>query len=226
MRFTVAAFFPVLLAACARTQDPAALGRGAFVAFGCSNCHAVGAGGPNTGVNLAYAGFMHTPEWLDLWLQDPRRWKKATAMPDPRLSKEGRKRIVAYLSTLKGQGYDKEGRPWESPALRADPVERGRALFNGAGCAGCHGPRGKGGFPNNNVYGDRVPELDHVKGEFSEQELRRKIQFGVSDPHPENPRLPDPMLSMPAWGQVLKDDDIDALIAYLYSISRPPKEGW
>lgn len=39
-------------------------------------------------------------------------------------------------------------------------VERGRHLFENAGCVGCHGPGGRGGVPNPNYIRDTVPALD------------------------------------------------------------------
>jgi len=193
----------LLLSGCAKTTDPVRLGRAAFITSGCNVCHAVGPGGPTTGPNLAFIGYTHTPEFLDLWLKSPSAWRKDTAMPDPQLPEPVRRNLVAYLSTLKGQAH----------------AGAGGAVYRGAGCANCHGPAGKGGFPDNNVPGGKVPGLLSLKEGYSKKELLRRLKVGVPHPQKQDPDGPEPMLSMPAWGKVLKAEELDALADYLLSLS-------
>lgn len=217
------------LGACSRTDDAVALGKGYFTGVGCANCHAVGPGGPTTGTNLAFVGIARSPEWLDLWLKDPRAWKKDTLMPDTDLSSDVRGKIVAYLGTLKGQAYAGGGAPWDTPELKADPVKRGEAIYLTVGCAACHGKKGVGGYPNNNVKGGLVPGLDQASAGYTKEELKKRIRLGAPKPQKADPKGPDPLLRMPAWGDVLDEDEIGAVADYLLTL-RPakasPKDDW
>ena len=220
MRFVLIA---LVATGCAKTTDPVRLGKAAFTQAGCVTCHSVGASGPTTGTNLSYIGFSHSPEWLERWIESPHAWRKDTAMPEqPNVTPEMRKNIVAYLSTLRGQGYA-EGKPWST---LADPVAKGQLIFNSVGCVGCHGRAGKGGFPNNNVPGGQVPNLLHVKEGFSKDELVKKIKTGVLRLDKQDPDGGEPLLWMPPWGQVLTDTEIDALAAYLDSNSQGSIKDW
>lgn len=110
-------------------------------------------------------------------------------------------------------------------------VHRGEALFapteeGGYDCAGCHGPEGVGGVAPYTITDDegefvatvpwKAPALDTVLLRYSEEEVREVLVFG-------RPGTP-----MPAWGEEgggpLTTQQIDELIAYLYSIKISPEE--
>jgi len=218
------------LGACHRDEqisEEAQIGKINFQGYGCTTCHRVGGQGGVLGPDLTFVGFRKSPEWLDLWLQNPPGWKHNTLMPNFYLKDHVRKSIVAYLSTLKGEAYRQGTPPWNVPELMDDPVKRGEVLYTSVGCMGCHGPAGKGGSPNNNVVGGLIPSLVNVADGFSEPELADKIRKG-SHPQPEKAGVPEPMIYMPTWGQVLKDDEIQAIVKYLYSLrpKRSATESW
>ncbi len=98
------------------------------------------------------------------------------------------------------------------------PVKRGEMLFSRVGCVGCHGKAGSGGYPNNNVVGGRIPTLTLVADGYSKEELKTKLKIGVPKSAKEDPSGAEPMIHMPAWGTVLKEDEIDALADYLISL--------
>jgi len=179
------------------------------------------------GPDLTMVGFRKTPEWIDLWLKDPVSWKKDTVMPRFYFKDDVRSALVAYLSSLKGQSWNNQI-PWNNPDLLADPVKRGEMIFNRAGCAACHGKAGKGGYPNNNTVGGKIPTLTLVADGYSQAELKEKIRKGVPKPAKNDPNGAEPMVYMPAWGQVLKEDEMDALVQYLYSLrpNVPKAEQW
>ncbi len=212
----------LLFTACQKPQDPVARGRAHFVGLGCNTCHTIaGRGGGQAGPDLTYVGFRKSPEWLDLWLKDPAAWKPGTAMPNFKLQDNVRADIVAYMSTLKGDAY-RQDPPWDAPKFAGDPVKRGEALFQYAGCVGCHGVKGAGGYVNNNVVGGKIPALTFTADGYSKEELKDLLAKGrVSTP--EDPSKPAPLIAMPAWGQVLKEDEIEALVEYVYSL-RPAKQ--
>lgn len=213
--------FPLLLlAACKGLGDEVARGKAYFKGYGCVSCHTVGEGGGKYGPDLSYVGFRKSKDWLDLWLKNPHAWKPNTAMPNFHLSDEVRRDLIAYLTQLKGEA-DKKQAPWNTERLKADPVKRGEAIFTRVGCMGCHGPAGVGGYPNNNVSGGKIPALTLVADGYSKEELKVRIKNGVK-PEKADPNGPEPMIYMPAWGDVLKEDEIDSLADYLISL-RPKK---
>lgn len=204
------------LAACAQST-PESRGAATFQAFGCVKCHSVGYGGGAYGPDLTTVGFRKSREWLDTWLRNPHAWKDTTVMPNFNLNESIRGDLVAFLSQQKGQAWGGK-RPWDAPELQGDLVKKGGVLFDKAGCVACHGQRGKGGLPNNNVIGGLIPPLEKVSEGYSKEELRARIANGrFSDP--ADPSQPPPMLFMPAWKDVLKDEDFTAVIEFLYSIA-------
>jgi mono/diheme cytochrome c family protein len=129
-------------------------------------------------------------------------------MPNLRLSDDVRQALVAYLAALKGQA-DAEARPWNDPSAAQDSVGRGHILFNTVGCVTCHGVGGIGGYPNNTVAGGLIPSLKGVSESYTKKELIQRISLGAQ-PARDDPNGPQPMLSMPPWGQTLKPDEIEA----------------
>lgn len=210
----------LLVAAACQQEAPTgpAAGKAYFVQAGCASCHKVGDIGSAVGPDLTLVGLRHNPEWLDLFIKDPQAWKKDTLMPNRRMSDEARKAVVEYLAMLRGQDWDKGARPWDAPSLIKDPVARGRVLYNRAGCVGCHGIDGAGGYPNNNVVGGKIPALKKAAEGFSKAELIAKIRKGVPQSQREDPKGPAPMIRMPAWGETLDDGELDAVATYLLSL--------
>ncbi|MBI4218011.1 MAG: cytochrome c [Elusimicrobia bacterium] len=228
--FLLTLSFAALFSGCASQSESASSvsrGEGYFAGYGCATCHRIGNEGGRLGPDLTTIGFRKSKEWLDLWLKNPPEWKKNTLMPNFYLKDSIRKDMVDYLVSLKGDLYESKERPWNKSDLMADPRKRGETIFNSVGCVGCHGVTGKGGYPNNNVVGGAIPTLTRVADGFSKEELKDRIRKG-SIPAPANPQSPSPMITMPAWGKILKEDELDALVEYLYSL-RPPvseEEAW
>lgn len=191
-------------------------GQALFTALNCRSCHRVGTEGNLSAPDLTYVGFRKTPQWLDLWLKDPQAWKPGTTMPNPHLTDATRQAVVQYLSTLKGQGFA-GAKPWDDPSVKNDPTLRGHVIFGRAGCIACHGKDGEGGNPNNNVPGGKIPALTTVSQTYTKAELLKKIKNG-SKPAKADPNGPEPMIFMPPWGQVLSDDEIASVAAYVLSL--------
>jgi mono/diheme cytochrome c family protein len=212
------------LAACQNAQDPVARGEAYFNGMGCIKCHSMGDKGVEWGPDLTTIGFRKTPEWLHLWLKNPHAWRKETVMPSFNLNEATRNDLVAYLSAQKGQAW-KNGRPWNTPELKsAEGVARGEKLFTKAGCVACHAEKGRGGYPNNNVVGGQIPSLAKVSEGYTKDELKAKIRGGViSDP--ADPSQPHPMIFMPKWGDMLEDDELDAVADYLISLGKSSSGG-
>jgi mono/diheme cytochrome c family protein len=215
----LALIFVAALSACSRQPDltdPVARGERDFRGIGCAKCHMIGDVGNEWGPNLTLIGFRKSPEWLDLWLKNPHSWNMKTVMPNFNLSDATRADLVAYLSTQKGQSWAVY--PWRTPEIAALPAaERGKFIFNKAGCVACHGQFGNGGYPNNNVAGGLIPSLTKVSEGYSKAELHSKIQLGAFS-LPNDPSQPKALIYMPKWGDQLKPAEIDDLVEYLFSL--------
>jgi cytochrome c1 len=109
---------------------------------------------------------------------------------------------------LSPEGYNRtdiiyvgEEHPFEGPgladpsiALTGDPVQDGRALFFGYGCASCHGLQGQGSAVGKDL------------GESDSEEISQEVRKGPK--------------TMPAFEiGVLSDSDLEKLIAFLKSVS-------
>ncbi len=222
---SVLAISPFFWACGPDKRTPEEKGKAGYASANCRQCHVVGGEGGLIGPDLTFVGFRKSAAFLDLWLKDPQGWQESTKMPAFRFTDQTRRNIVAYLATLKGQGYA-TAKPWDDPTVKGDPVKRGAVLFERAGCATCHGKGGAGGFKNNNVPGDKIPALRETASTYTRAELVRKIKNGVPHPDKKDPKGPEPMLAMPAWGQALTDDEMGALASYLLTLKPTTDAGF
>lgn len=209
-------------------RGEAAAGKAHFAQAGCAACHKIGAEGSAVGPDLTMVGWRYSSAWLDFMLKDPQAWKAGTLMPNPELSEPARRAIVAYLAGLQGSDWPKGARPWDVLSLAKDPVARGRAIYARAGCIGCHGGGGAGGYPNPNARGGLIPALNNVSDGYSKAELIAKVRKGVPSPEKADPAGSAPLVGMPAWGGKLDDAELDAVASYLLTLSpaKAEKNDW
>jgi mono/diheme cytochrome c family protein len=113
-----------------------------------------------------------------------------------------------------------------SPAAPLTPeLQRGLKIYEEFSCAACHGPGGKGGVHNFNAQsGQAVPPLDHVAVGYTKPELIVKIQIGVPVEPKLDPNGPLPPLHMPGFKDMLADDQLNDLVAYLFSLKPKGEE--
>ena len=90
----------------------------------------------------------------------------------------------------------------------------GAALYVRYGCINCHGPNGLGGVPNPESEDKTVPPLSGADffGEFNTDAkiadfIRTGSVLGKA-----------PIVSMPHWGGIIPDQDIQALVAYIKTL--------
>lgn len=200
------------LASGARAQD----GKALMSAAGCFACHRVDGIGGNAGPDLSLVGFRRSKAWLERWLADPSAWKHDTLMPNFRLKRKALDAVVGYLASLDGRPPGE--RPWGRGEL-------GRGVYDRSGCVACHGPKGAGGQPNNNVPGNAIPALSRAAEGYTLEELERKIRDGER-PGKSDPSGPEPLVSMPAWGAVLSGEEIAAVSSYVLSLSSGTTQAW
>ena len=103
--------------------------------------------------------------------------------------------------------------------------EAGKWVYDRNGCAGCHGLNGKGGRRNFNYQGNGLePTLTKVIGNYTRDELRKKLNAGVPVVNKENDKGPTPPLYMPAWKDKISPPEMEALMDYLFSIAEKQEE--
>lgn len=218
MRTLAAAVLLYALSAASPAQ--AENGASLFDAAGCRACHRVGLRGGDSGPDLTLVGHRRPRAWLAEWLKSPRAWKPDTLMPEQGLSDADRAALTDFLSAQKGQAWA-EDRPWRSLSRGA---AAGREIYRRAGCVACHGAAGRGGHPNPGAHGDVIPALAPLMATYTAEEAKAKIRRGVTA---EGHDGMTPAVAMPPWRDVLTEDELDDLTAYLLSLAESqPKSDW
>jgi mono/diheme cytochrome c family protein len=115
---------------------------------------------------------------------------------------------------------------WPQRQTSSSRIALGKDVFDRAGCAACHGPKGRGGVQNPNaMVAEEIPPLVLAGAGFTQEELKEKIRKG-SLPAQLDPQGPAPQRLMPAWHPVMSEDELDALTAYLLSLLPEDSELW
>ncbi len=103
--------------------------------------------------------------------------------------------------------------------------EAGKWVYDRYGCAACHGLNAKGGRRNFNYQGGGLePVLVKTVSNYTRDELRKKIEYGVPVVNKENEKGPTPPLYMPPWKDRISHDEMEALMDYLFSIAEKQAE--
>ena len=153
-------------------------------------------------------------------------------MPYFGLSDEETQALTTYLLSLTSTDYPasyvRQALPTPTPVF-ATLVEHGKAVYEKYGCAACHGIGGVGGRHNwNSGLGQEAPPLLYVKAYYGNDidSLKSLIRNGRQPVPRADANRPAPAVFMPAWKDRIGQDDLDALVAYLFSLSDrlPPVE--
>ena len=199
----------------ATTVDPTvAAGAHVFVQFACAQCHGLnGQGGvspdvpelKSVGKTLTVAQLAHI---IDHGLGESANPTKPY-MPvwGPVISKRQVGELVAYIHS----GLPSVPDATPPPVPRDQGLEvAGAALYVRDGCINCHGPNGLGGVPNPLSEDKSIPPLAGAdfRGEFNTDKIAGIIRSGSVIGRA-------PIVSMPHWGGILSDADLQALVAYI-----------
>ena len=103
------------------------------------------------------------------------------------------------------------------PAIPKNPIEQGKIVYQRYGCAVCHGVDAKGGVPNPGSQVDPIPALTRVAEGFSEDEIKKVILNGRAAT-PKDANALAPRLHMNSWKALMDEDEVRALIDYLFSL--------
>jgi len=94
------------------------------------------------------------------------------------------------------------------------PAVAGAALYIRYGCINCHGPNGLGGVPNPQAPDKTIPPL-------SGEEFRKQFNTDakvIAFIRTGSVLGKAPIVSMPHWGRIIADRDLEALVAYLKTL--------
>lgn len=186
----------------------AAEGRALYRELGCTNCHDLVSGRPDTkfGPDLTKVTERITLSYLRDWLSSPHETKPGTTMPDlfAALSKADRDATVDQLLhyfVSRGERFQPDGNPKFSDEM----LKRGEDLYHTVGCVACHAPRREptARVGGNDEFSERIVTYESVKlPSVPLPELRMKTNHGslsefLLDPHAVRPsgRMPNMKLS-------------------------------
>ena len=199
--------------------DPTvAAGAHTFVQFACGQCHGdQGRGGVSPDVpGLAEVGKSLTAaefrQIIDHGLgvsSDP----KKPFMPvwGPVMSNKQINDLIAYLHA--GLPAVPDATPVPVPSGQGAAVA-GAALYVRYGCINCHGPNGLGGVPNPESEDKVVPPLSGADF-FEEFNTDAKITDYIRSGSVLGKA---PIVSMPHWGGIISDAQMQALVAYIKTL--------
>jgi mono/diheme cytochrome c family protein len=189
-----------------------------FTRFACSQCHGDrGVGGVSTdvpaltslGPTLTEATLTHIIETGLGSSSNPTKpfmpvWKAI-------ISKTQIHDLVSYLHA--GLPPVRDAQPLEVPTDQG-PAVAGSILYVNFGCVNCHGPNGLGGVPNPQSPDKTVPSLASAdfRAEFNTPKKIADIIVSGSVIGKQ------PIVSMPHWGTILTQTEINDLIAYLATL--------
>ena len=181
-------------------------------------------------------------EWVIDHFRDPQRVVPGypalgipeSAMPKYELTEDEIRMLTALMMSFSSEAGDenfpiparlKVPAPQPAPEpMYASAVERGAAVFKKYGCVGCHGPQGRGGVRNANMdLGEEVPSLTYAAEGYSKEELKSIIRDGRYPARADRAHL-SPPLWMPSWKEKLSEEELDAVVEYIFSLS-PEKRG-
>lgn len=202
-------------------------GRRLFVEKNCIACHSIGGvGGRTDSPDLFGVTKRHSVGWLDEQLVNPDIISPGSSMPAYDMVPNERKAVIGFLAIATAddarQMLTGRAKPLTEEAAL---IEAGKQNFSRFGCVGCHGLEVQGGVPNPNSQGGEVPSLVHVADDYTKPEVAGIIRNGKMPPL-ENPKKPAPPLYMPAWKQVLTDEEINRVVEYLWSLQPKKEAAW
>jgi mono/diheme cytochrome c family protein len=150
-----------------------------------------------------------------------------SGMPYFGFNKEETEALTAYVMSLKRESIPYTYRipaPKEPEPKFASAIAHGRYVFQKYGCVACHGKDANSGIPVFNKQGGRAPDLVKVVGTYTKEELIKRIQTGVNPLVKENENGPTPPIYMPSFKDRIKGQELENLVAYLFSIAEKTEE--
>jgi mono/diheme cytochrome c family protein len=216
--------------------------RGRLIAekMGCFGCHGAGGGQPisNPGAKGGEVPGWTGGTWM-MWNRDERDLRAwiLKGRPEHREADPGALiKMPAYESRLGPREVD-DLVAYVLAASHFGPIsdERAASGHDAAyrwGCFGCHGPEGRGLVMNPGSFKGYIPPwdgLDFVELVRDDAEFRQWVRNGASDRFLANPIagriLKTQAIAMPAYRDLVSEDELKALAAYIDWVRRHPRSG-
>ncbi|MEC4725329.1 c-type cytochrome [Shewanella sp. D64] len=190
--------------------------------LGCGSCHRVGDKGGVTGPGFNSASSRYQAQWLTSYMQDPYYWD-TVPMPKLRVRSDQLVAMTDYLmldreseltevdSTMQVNIREKLYR--DKPPQDVTDIEGRAEKIYQIACSQCHGISGDGLGLNSSFLAQEPRNHTSAKEmeKLSNEHLFKVIKFGGVSV--------DKSTLMPAWGALIKDQDIEALVVYLRQLS-------
>jgi mono/diheme cytochrome c family protein len=201
------------------TVDPhVAAGAHDFVSFACAQCHGLqGKGGVSPAVPaLTSVASQLTPAELRKIIDHGLGESANPTKPYMPVWGE----VISSRQVSDLVDYLRAGLP-AVPTAASNPIPSGQgaavegaALYVRYGCINCHGPNGLGGVPNPQSPDKAIPPLSGAafRGEFN---TAAKVIAVVKSGSVIGKA---PIVSMPHWGGIIANDQLQALVAYLKTL--------
>ncbi len=180
--------------------------------YECFECHSLNGKGGDIAPDLLNVTYRRSRAWIRQHLIDPAIINKNSEMTKLGLSGDDINEIYKYLSTLKDALAAFSRKKFLTPA------ERGRNIFLKYNCAVCHGVNGEGGVLNPNSIAKYISPLLFVKEGYSKDEMKKFILNGNRDITKLKPDGPDPYFFMPAFKNIISNEEVSYLVEYLISL--------
>ena len=171
-------------------KTPAARGEQLINGYACLSCHKLDDHDGGIAPDLSHEGLMREQSWLMAHFQNPRSRVSDSNMPAFGLPEKDFEDMSAYLLT----------RTSTLPTMTS--AQTFQAL-----CARCHGEKGDGKGPNA-IYLDPAPR-DLTRAEFMSTKPQARFVASIHDGVAGT--------SMPPWGKVLSDTQIQAVLNYVWA---------
>jgi len=192
----------------AADADQQATGQKLFKTLGCTECHTTtGAASNKQGPDLSLTRANRTREWIYTQLISPQTHNPKTIMPPfAHLSGRNVNLLVDYI-----EGLTPNVAPPPPPAVAGAPADAaasakyGEQLFNSVGCVQCHTITG-------HVSTKAGPDLIMAIKKDMPNKDWLKIQLATPQAH-------NPLSIMPSFASRLTDDQMNAMIDFLSSLS-------
>jgi mono/diheme cytochrome c family protein len=211
---------------------------------GCFNCHGAGGEGgvANPGSNEktvpGWAGgtammYIKTPGELDEWVLDgkPKRVREAKEPPDdsPLLEMPAYREKLSQREFHHLKIYLRAVMALDIPDEKDKAAREGYLLAQKTGCFGCHGAAGRGVHANPRSLAGYIPAWegpvfdDLVKDDKELEEWIREGNTGRMKKNKfANYFIQRQVVAMPPYGDVLSDEEIASVIAYIKWLRAQP----
>lgn len=217
---------------------PVVRGRAVAEKLGCFGCHGPGGAAPiaNPGARAGKVPMWTGGTWMmyNAEPSDVRAWILDGHPPDRNPDAGALIHMPAYRGEISASDLDdlvayvlavsQFGRPEDPDA------EAGRRIADRHGCFGCHGPEGRGLIENPLSFKGYIPAWDgddYLELVQGPEEFRQWVKNGISDRFRDNPAarafVDRQIVPMPAFGDLISDEEIDQLLAYVEWVRSNPR---